>query len=61
MFSDGRSGVRDEDGRTAEEVVVDELTGPLERVCINTRLVKMELKPEGTKGKEERRLLDDVE
>jgi len=31
-----RRGIKEEDGRAAVEAVVDKLTGPLERVCINT-------------------------
>jgi len=53
MVSDGRRGVRDEDGRAAGAAVVDKLSGPLERVCINTGLVKVELKP--TKERKGRR------
>jgi hypothetical protein len=45
LMCDGRRGVREEDGRAAGAAVVDKLTGPLERVCINTGLVKKELKP----------------
>lgn len=61
MFADGRRGERDEDGRTAEDVVVDKLTGPLERVCINTGFGKNGIETRKEEWNRKERLLDDVE